>query len=36
MDFAYFINSRDVREYHRKIDYKNKKHDIDIVVVLYR
>lgn len=22
MDFAYLINSQDVREYHRKIDYK--------------
>ncbi len=22
MDFTFFINSRDVRDYHRKIDYK--------------
>lgn len=25
MDFTIYINSQDVREYHRKIDYKNKK-----------
>ena len=36
MDFTIYINFQDVREHHRKIDYKNKKHYMDIVVSFYR